>query len=191
MAEKVSLIRRAVRKLGPGNPLEAIDLDAVFPSQEELNEDKDDNRRMARHYAEDFEKASESNNRVMTEQSRWLGATLTTINIAGLFAPLQFKGSALLQGIALAAFVLGIIASLWGTHLGIRNGLAMSLRLGEIKGYWRAVEHNGFRDRDTELQIAQLGTEALQKAGGAYASGYISLGAFVLGAASTALAFLL
>lgn len=152
-----------------------------YPTDEELNEDPQFNREFAVGVAADIESGLRQMRATTAEQGKWLLSSLLAVNSAGAFAAFQIEAGEALQAWALGAFVVGIIAALLSGHLGIRAGLRLAGPMGENLGYWRAVQINGFRIRDTETAFMAFPGSALQTARGPYAFGYLSLISFIIG----------
>lgn len=181
--KKPSLIRRFISLFFLNNPIGHMDLEKVYPTQDELNADPELNRSYAADMAEDQRATIASIRESTVSISKWILTTLLAINSGGLVGLSQLAIAGQAKVCAAMFFIAGILITLFSAHLSVRAGLAMSLPAGEAQGYWRTVRHLGYRDRDMELAQAGAANIALQASKWPYRLGYSSIACFVVGLA--------
>lgn len=179
-------MRRFLSLFGPGNPAATIDFDALFPTQEELEEDPDFNRAFAVGMADDHTATILHNREVTSDLAKWVLTTLLAINAGALVGVSQLHLEPTLRLAAAAIFVIGLLLPLFSAHLSIRSSLELSFPLGEAQGYWRAVSHNGYRNREMELSQMAIIPKALALSKWPYRFTYASIACFIIGVGTAA-----
>ncbi|MGZ3249409.1 MAG: hypothetical protein ACXWIW_06745 [Croceibacterium sp.] len=172
--------------LGLNNPLDQLDLENIFPTQEALNEDVVLNRSFAADMAEDQRATLASVRDATTDLAKWILTTLLAINAGALVGLSQLAISPAPKIAAATFLIVGLLLPLFSAHLSVRAGLELSLPIGEAQGYWRTVRHNGYRVRETELAQVGIATRALAASKWPYRLGYASIGCFIIGVAIVA-----
>ena len=115
-----------------------------------LNEDLDENRVLAGHVIEMYQRVEATLMSSLTDISKWVLTSLLAINGAAAVATWGIQMPPGYKVASSAAFVLGILAALLCGHIGVKLiGRAMR-PIGEQIGYWITVQADGIRAEECE-----------------------------------------
>lgn len=154
--------------------------EAEYPSDEELNLDPALNKFIATAIREQYVWNHRLAQQVSADIGKWLLTSMLAVNAGGAVAVAQLDLPKHLKVASGALFVVGLILPMIAGQLSIRSGMILGGPIGKALGYWGYVEHTGERDRDDELEVNSMVSEAFKHMTWPYRLAYASTGLFIL-----------
>lgn len=153
-----------------------------YPSQQDLNADPTFNKVIGGTTRERYLEIQRSANEVSIALAKWILTSLLAINAGAAVAVAQLTLRPGYVVAAAALFVIGLILPIIAAQLSIKNGEVLSGPIGKATGYWQVVQEQGYRDRETELQILTIFDHARELRKAPTRLGWLSLILLVVGA---------
>ena len=129
IAPKQGIWRRTKSLFAISQPDEMTQIEDIYPTQEDLDDDADFNRAVAEGMVADFGATTRRMQDVSVELSKWILTSLLAVNSGGLIAVGQLKFESMLQGLSAGCFTLGLLLPLFAAHLSIRSGILLAFPL--------------------------------------------------------------